>query len=42
MPSSAVDEARRETVVEAEQPAEITGAAAAAEPNVITSEGDDQ
>ena len=39
--SSAVDEGG-ETVVEAEQPAEITGPAAAAEPNVITSEGDDQ
>jgi len=33
---------RGETVVEPEHPSEITGEAAAAEPNVITSEGEDQ
>jgi len=32
----------KETVVEPEQPSEITGEAAAAEPNVITTEGEDQ
>jgi len=32
----------KETVVEPEQPSEITGEAAAAEPNVITTEGEEQ